>query len=296
MRGEHTVLLASLGIGKTTTCLNFIAANIMRKKYCLLITHEGRPLDIINKLRQRLAQATRQDFFDAIQGKNKIVLAKLESIENALNKYLCFIPHNKAGSLFVEDVVDLIRLKNDQLFAKHQVYYDLIVDDYPAKLLSRNMKGFKEFRHGVKYCYDQFQQLALEYNCHAISPVQTNREGLKQNRNREGQDFLGSAVMGESLGVAQDAGNIISLNRSLDDIRKNIMYFHIAKTRQGPSEITICCNTDFSRGITHDQSLGISLVNQNVMEPRKQALDRIVGESHEKVTPQASEYPRINRS
>ncbi len=36
MRGEHTVLLASLGLGKTTTCLNFIAANILRQKYCLM--------------------------------------------------------------------------------------------------------------------------------------------------------------------------------------------------------------------------------------------------------------------
>ncbi len=251
MRGEHTVLLAGLGCGKTTTIINIIIANIKRGKDCLFITHEGRPEDIVNKIRQRLIGKTREEIHEALKTNNRIVLESLKVAEGLLQQYLCYVPWNKAGSLFIEDVVDIVRIKNEQLLAKKGKYYDILADDYPQKLLSREMKNFKEFRHGAKHVYDTIQQLSIEFDCHAISPVQANREGLKQNNNRKDDDFLDATVIGESLGIAQDASNIISANRSVEDRRKNIMHLHIAKTRQGPTDITFTFNTDFSRGITH---------------------------------------------
>jgi len=280
MRGEHTVLLAGLGCGKTTTVINILIANIKRGKDCLLITHEGRSIDIVNKIRQRMIGKTREEIYEALRTGNKVILESIKISEELLQKYLCYIPWNKAGQLFIEDVVDIVRIKNEQLFAKKGKYYDILADDYPQKLLSKEMKNFKEFRHGAKHVYDTIQQLSLEFDCHAISPVQANRKGLEQNNSRTDEDYLDATVIGESLGIAQDASSIISLNRSVDDRRRNIMHFHIAKTRQGPTDATITVNTDFSRGITHSEELGYVIKGRETSLP-KQRLEAILGVKNE---------------
>ncbi len=281
IRGEHTVLLAPLNIGKTTTLLNFVVHNIKRGKHCLLFTHEGRPQDIVNKVRQRMLEKTREEIFKGISENNPFLLESMDLIEKKLEKYLCFIPFNKAGSLFVENVVDMVHTKMEELKSKEGRYFDLIGDDYPGKLLSKNMGGFKEFRHSAKYCYDQFQQLALEYNCHAISPVQSNRTGLQQNAHRKDDDFLDAGVINESLGIAQDASNIISLNRSLEDRKRGIMHFHVVKTRQGPTDVTFTTTADFSRGITHDQKLGFEVKRNDNNHLQKERVEQILGVKHE---------------
>ena len=277
MRGEHTVLLAPLNIGKTTTLINFMVHNIKRKKDCILITHEGRPEDIINRIRQRMVMKTREEIYEALKTRDANVIKALAITEEVLQKHLCFIPHHKSGSLFIEQVVDIIRIKNEQLFAKKGKFYDMLGDDYPCKLLSQNMKGFKEFRHSTKYVYEQLQNVALEFDMHAISPVQSNRIGLQQNAHRKGdEEMLGAEFMNESIGIAQDASNIISINRSVEDRAKNIMHLHIAKTRQGPTDRTFTFTTDFSRGITHDESLGyVSKGQENHLQ--KERVDQILG-------------------
>ncbi len=280
IRGEHTVLLAPLNIGKTTTLLNFIVHNIKRGKHCLLLTHEGRPQDIVNKVRQRMLAKTREEIFEGLRTNNRIITESMDIIEKKLQKYFCYIPYNKAGSLLVENVVDVIHSKMEQLKSTEGKYYDLICDDYPGKLLSKSVGGFKEFRHSAKYCYDQFQQLALEYNAHAISPVQSNREGLKQNANRKDDDFLDAGVINESLGIAQDASNIISLNRSLDDRKRHIMHYHVVKTRQGPTDITFTTNTNFSKGITHDEELGYQVKSNDNNHLQKERVEQILGVKH----------------
>ena len=255
-RGEHTVLIAPSNSGKTTVCINFVYHNIMQNKYCLFLTHEMTANTIVNRIRQRMLYKTYPDYLQMIANSQELEKELLLKCESRLIKYLTYIPYNKAGGIYVEDIVDIIKQKNIELFNKEGKYYDLIVDDYPGKLVSQTMKNYKEIRHSLRFVYEQFHQMALEFNCHAVSPVQTNRDGYKRNKNREkNDDFLGGEDIGEAFAIVQDADNAITINRSVEDQNSEVMTFFIDKTRSSSSRNALEVKTDFSRCISHDQRL-----------------------------------------
>lgn len=270
--GAHTVLIAPSNTGKTTVCLNFLYHNTMAKKHCLFITHEMTPALVVSKLRQRFLYKTTEEcdeFYSNPSPENQEIIDK---IENRLKEYLTYIPYNKAGGMYVEDVVDLIRQKNIELYNKIGKYYDLIIDDYPMKLESKNFGNAKEIRFSLKYIYEQFHQLALEFNCHAISPAQANRTGSRANREREDEsNFLGMEDIGECFGIAQDADNAITLNRSDLDNDNELLTFYNAKNRNTKKGNFLTVKTDYTRIVTHDKRLQDAFQQQKV----KSALNRI---------------------
>lgn len=272
--GDHTILLAPSNTGKTTVCINFLYHNVMAKKHCLFLTHEMAPATVVAKLRQRFLYKTREECKEFFENQSEENKALLELIENRLKEYLTYIPYNKAGGMYIEDVVDLIRQKNIELFNKQGKYYDLMVDDYPMKLESKTMKNYNEKRHSLKFIYEQFHQLALEFNCHAISPVQTNRSGSRANRERDGEDnWLGNEDIGEAFGVIQDADNVITLNRSDKDREKEILTFVNTKSRSVETGTHLTVKTDYTRIITHDKKLQEAF--------QKQKVNRIMNQVHE---------------
>lgn len=283
-RGEHTVLLAPLGSGKTTSCINFLYHNVLKKKHCLFLTHEEPELVIKCKIRQRFLMKNQNWLLNIIESRSPLDMQILETSNKMIQQYLTYYSYNKAGGLFVENIIDIIRMENEKLFAKIGKYYDLVIDDYPGKLSSKVMNNFKEYRHSTKYCYDSMQQLALEYNYHAISPVQCNRAGVKQNKNRDDDEYLSAADMAESLGIAQDASNIIAINRSSKDERKNRMFFNIIKSRGSSTDDVIMTFTDFSQCITHDPSLGGQVVPKAQDRQSVDVLAKIRGDNNGKST------------
>lgn len=256
-RGEHTLLIAPSGTGKTTVCINFLYHNIFHNKHCLFLTHEMTSHAIAEKIRQRMLYKTYAEFIEMVRDKSEETKFLLEKVENKLKKYLTYIPYNKAGGMYVEDVVDIIRQKNIELFNKEGKYYDLIVDDYPGKLISSNMKQYKEIRHSIRYVYEQFHQLALEFNSHAISPVQTNRDAYKKNKNRSSKEgeLLGAEDISEAFSIITDASNAITVNRSEEAQDKELLTFYVDKTRSSVSRKSLLVKTDYTRAITHDQRL-----------------------------------------
>lgn len=278
-RGEHTLILAATNVGKTTVCINILAHNIMKKKHCLLLTHEGLDIDVANKLRRRMLMKSIPEVLEMIDSKDPVALEKIESVDKRIMEYLTYLQAAKSGGLFIEDVVNTIRIENEKLFAKKGHYYDLVIDDYPGKLFSR-LVNHKDFRHGVKYCYDQMQQVALEYKFHAISPVQSNRDGAKKNKYREADEYLSEAEIAEAYGIAQDASNLLGVNRSVKDGFKNRMFINIIKTRQGPTNDVIQCNTDFPRMISHDECLGAALQPRAGERPQVDVVQKVLGDKY----------------
>ncbi len=259
LRSTHTVLLSPLNVGKTTAALNFAVHNLFRGKDVLLLTHEDLDLNIATKIRYRMLKMTRSEVHDAIVKEDKGFEKALMGVNKILEDHLVYI--GRTRSFYVEDVVNEIRVQAEQLYTKKQKYFDLVIDDYPGKLSSHKMTNLKDIRHGVKYCYNEFERLAQEYKWHQISPVQTNREGYNRNKYREVADeMLDAGDISESLGVAQDASNIISLNRSDKDAAMNRMYFKIVKTRGAPANSVIQTNTCFKIGLTHDQAIGHTII------------------------------------
>lgn len=250
LRGDHTVLLAASNRGKTACLLTIIRHNLFRRKSVLLVTHEGRPLDIKNRLIQCIRGMTRQQMMDSLTTEEG--QAAFSMTAAILSRLLVYLPMSKPG-LTVEDVEIAIRREQDRRIAETGSGFDLIVDDYPAKLTTAiASKGNTPPRLSQEYIYNFFTQIALEFNCHVVDAIQTNREGSKVNRGK-GADkrLLGMEDVAETWGAMTTATNVIALNRSEQDEQNHVMTFHIAKSRGNEAGWSIVSKTNFATGTTH---------------------------------------------
>jgi hypothetical protein len=256
LSGDSTVLLAPTNIGKTTTMINVAIANVLQGKHVLLLTHEGRPEDIQDKIWCNLLGCTRAQLFNHWQQNPKEWYLRMA----ALKRFFTYIPMNDAG-MNVEKVESAIRRRQENRMHQRggSRGYDLVLDDYPAKLGTiQGSQGNLQYRHVLDIVYNRFVQLALEYNYHSVVAFQTNRNGSAINRNihTEEKRLLTMEDAAEAWGPMTTATNVISINRDerLMALRKII--FSICKSRSSEVGWAVACNTDFARAITHRDSLG----------------------------------------
>lgn len=261
--GDTTVLLAPSNVGKTTTLLNVIRANIKRGKRVLFLTHEGRPEDIRNKLWCLMLSVVEKEenqsrfitMPDLLKNwTNPAFQKEMEMMAKFISKYLTYIPMNKAG-LTVEDVATVVQRKQEESLAKFGVGYSLLVDDYPAKLLTEQSGGNWARRHIDALTYNYFVQMALQHKMHSLVVVQTNREGSKVNKGVGSDRLLEMEDVAESWDVMTQATSVISLNRTPDDKNQHRMKFHICKSRSSEVGITVVSRSRFSSYITHHDNL-----------------------------------------
>lgn len=256
--GDTTVIMAPLNTGKTTTCINFIKPNIFEQKHVLFLTHEGSPTDIKKKIWLSMLDVDESTYFGMMRTAEGQL--RLNQIAAYLNKYLTYIPLNKAG-MAVEDVVAVIRRKQEELMAKNKgVGYSLLVDDYPALLTCGQAKGGQlAKRHIDDIVYGNFIQLGLEYKFHVVAAIQVNREGAKINKNMSGdinKPFLTTENVAESFSVMMRATNVITLNRDQEDKARDRMIMYLDKSRSSETGFAVVCNTNFGHAITHSNDLG----------------------------------------
>lgn len=253
--GDMSIMLAPSNVGKTTSCITTIVANIKRGKKVLFITHEGRKEDIKQKIRQCYFGKTYAEIL--AMASTPSGAARLKGIGEMINQHLTYIHFAKAG-LTVEEVAAVIRNKNEQLKLKnHGFGYDLLVDDYPAKLTTEQAKGGNMSKRNIDdIVYNYFVQLANECQFHALCPIQTNREGSKVNKGITEERLLVSEDVLESWGPITAATNVWTGNRSLRDKHAGRIIYFIDKSRSSETGFAVVCKTDFARAITHSNELG----------------------------------------
>jgi KaiC/GvpD/RAD55 family RecA-like ATPase len=253
-RKDTTVLLAPTNVGKTTCMISTIRANLLAGKSVLFITHEGRPADIKQKIWMSLMEATKGELNMALGSSEG--RARFAAMTEVLKERLVYVPHNKPG-MTVEDVEIIIRKKNDERIAKYGKGFDLVVDDYPAKLTSVRAGGGKMPKRTVdEVVYDYFVQLALELDHHSLLAIQTNRTGSKVNKRQEGSNrLIDLEDVSESWPVMTMATNVISLNRDIDCIRSNKLILYIIKSRSSETGLAVLTQTDYARALTHSSKL-----------------------------------------
>jgi hypothetical protein len=263
--GDTTIIMAPVNTGKTTTAINFIKPNIARQKHILFLTHEGRPADIKKKIWCAMLNTSEAGLFELQRSPEG--LAYINKWAAYLDKYLTYIPMNRAGQC-VEDVVGAIRRKQDELMAKNNgIGYSMLVDDYPALLSCNAAKaGQLAKRHIDDIVYGNFVQLGLEYKMHIVAAIQVNREGSKINKNAGGDSYKPLLTMenvAESFGVMMQATNVITLNRDPEDKSRNRMTFYLDKSRSSETGYAVVCNTNFGHAITHSDELGAAYYRGN---------------------------------
>ncbi len=254
-RGDSTVIMAPVNIGKTTTLINIAVANIRRGYNVLVMTHEGRPEDIRLKMLACILKTPIEILIDLY--KNEAGIKMLEDAVNLLEKHLLYIPYNKAG-MTIEEVVPIIRTAQEERKIHTGKGFDLLISDYPAKLTTElAKKGTLQRRNVDEVIYENYVQLALEYGFHSLTAIQTNRAGSTINKraNNENQVLQVESVS-ESFNPIMGATNVITLNRSPFAEANNIITFGVAKSRGSQGRSAVIAGSNFGCAVSHSEELG----------------------------------------
>jgi len=254
-RKTMTVLVGAANSGKTSCIISILRHAVADQKKVLFLTHEQSEAPIKDKIYKACFNMSADQMSIALR--DETLSKKLRVKAQIINKYLKYRHYNEIGKMYVEDVLDLIQALNEKEIALTGRGFDLVIDDYPAKLMSRNFGGKgTERRHLLGYVYSQFSMLADSMNCHVIAPVQTNRASYKQMK--DGGNFLDMDSISESFEVAQIADNVITINRSDDNKRRNEVYLNIAKNRRGETGNWYYSKTDLSRSLMYGPGQGLA--------------------------------------
>lgn len=256
--GNHTVLLAPANVGKTTCLVTVAVANIMQGKSVLFIIHEGTEQELKDKFMSSLTGMNSPELDRAYQDPNQ--LERMHAYEEVLRRFLVLVPAFKPG-LTVEEVAVMVERYQDQRRISTGKGFDLLVDDYPAKLTTETARGgHMQTRHVQEVVYNYFTQMGLYHDLHVLTVIQTNRDGSKVNRRMGTHSYetrlLHMEDVMETWGVMTTAATVITLNRSYEDEAANRIVFFIAKSRQGETGWAIVANTDYDRCRTHGDDMG----------------------------------------
>lgn len=246
-RKETCAFMAPSNVGKTTAMITIARHAVMQGYDVLFLVHEGDPEEIRIRLLCSFMGITQATIYEWVKDKEKKKFVNAAAA--ILKAKLTFVPYIKTGSMYIEDVLNLIRKLNDEKKQqKGGQGFDLIIDDYPKKLKSKARAGSREsmYRTELAEIYDEFNHLATELNVHCFTAIQTNRTGLKQNNNQLQNDrLLGMEEIDEAYGVAQNMANIITLNRGPEDRQRNIMRMNVTKSRNNKTDISVHTRTNF---------------------------------------------------
>lgn len=254
--GDTTILLAPTNVGKTTAMITIAIHNIQRGKHVLFMFHEGRPEDIEEKIWCCMLDCSKAELGERIHYLYSQKPELYVRITKGLSERLVLLPIFGAG-VAVEEVDALVERKMQEHFSKTGRRFDLIVDDYPAKLTSNALKsGVFQKRNFDQYVYQHFVAMALKHDLHVLTAIQTNRTGSKINKGQGDDRLVMMEDVNESFGPMQDVSNVISLNRSpLAEARQRLTYL-LCKSRTGETNWAVVCNTNYGHAIVHSDKLG----------------------------------------
>ena len=252
-KGETTAILAASNSGKTSLMFTVARHAVMQGKKVLLVTHEDSPKKLRKKFLSAFMAVNRNDLNSVgVHQDKKLVRLHLELVSKFLEDHFVYLPYNRVGQMYVEDVCTEIRRRHEDMKLRTGKGFDIVLDDYPQKLKLRKRGGDDQKRTELAEVYDYFNQLQIELDVHAFLAIQTNREGLKQNMGKlEAKENLGMDVVGESYGIAQNMGNIITLNRGPEDKKLHTVRLSVAKSRNDLTEVTVNTRTNYGCSLTH---------------------------------------------
>lgn len=255
--GDHRFLLGDFTVTHNSSCLITVARhNIFKKHSVLYITHEDHPDNIKDKLYRSMLLVSSEERMKMAGDAEGV--KKLLATEKVLRHHFTYLPMNRPG-LTVEEVYAAVQIANDKRKAETGQGYDLIIDDYPAKLTTdRASKGNLQKRHIDEIIYGSyFTGMALELDAHVMTAIQTNREGAKTNKHRGtgGRRLLSMEDVQESYGAMQTASNVISLNRDDQAEQNNRLTYHLCKTRSNNGNWSVVTKTRYDLCLLHGMDL-----------------------------------------
>lgn len=272
-RGDTTIIMSSLNAGKSTFLSTVALHNVLAGKDVFYMSHEGRPDDIRLKFLSGLLGCLVPDIFEL--GRTADGIKRLDNATKLLDQHLMYVPYNKAG-MTVEDVVPVIRANQEEWMANHDGKgFDLLVSDYPALLSSElAKKGTLQKRSIDEVVYDNYVQLALEYEFHSLLAIQTNREGGRVNKRIDGENrILQTEDVQESYAPMQRATNVITINRGPSAEAMDLISYGLVKCRNNKKGLVVIAKSNFAHSVSHSETLGgMGYVGTRCIEDKFEAL------------------------
>lgn len=256
MRGDQTVLLAPTNVGKTTTMTTIGAHNVWHCKDTLFIAHEGTERDLVMKMWCSMLNVNAAQVLEMY--KTEDGRRVMDHALKFMTRYYRFV-HMPRPGLTVEEVGSAIRRLNDERIAQFGKGFDLVINDYPSKLVSEGLRhGQFQKRNMDDFVYNYFVQLALDLNFHSLVAIQANRTGAKINRGHKGMEerLLVPEDVNEAYGPMQTATNVITINRPPWYETNGYVCFYVGKSRSNEKGWAVMCKSNYKNCITHSNGLG----------------------------------------
>ncbi len=142
---------------------------------------------------------------------------------------------------FIENVLDEVRA------TKEQWDFDLFLCDYGQCLKTKNNIDAKHDRQ--EFIYEELGQVCMELGVVGAGGAQVNRLGNQIAK--KGSDFLRMTDAADSFGICRKANNVITMNRSEDDVLNNRIVYLLDKVRNGRCPVAVQAVTDYGMCTTH---------------------------------------------
>lgn len=127
--------------------------------------------------------------------------------------------------------------------------FDLFLCDYGQCLTSSDFKKLDSVRHLQEHVYHLLKQLCLELKIPGAGGAQVNREGNKMNS--KGLDWLRMTDVAEAFGIAKKSSNVITINRSTQDVQNNRVVYLLDKSRNGRCPVAVEVESNYAMAITY---------------------------------------------
>lgn len=277
LRGKSTLIESGTNRGKSRCLSTVVKSNLFREVRgqlapadVLWITHEDPDVDLSMNLWCSTLRVTPGEllrFHLTPEG-----AAAMDELALYFKRHVELVMLPPTG-LTVEKVVAVVRKKQEEWKRKHGKGFDLLVDDYPAKLTTDRFRS-SDKRDVIAHVYQQFIGLALEYRFHSLLAVQSNRAGHVVGKGgggpKEKPRWMDERDIAETFDPARDVANFISLNRTaaLEAIKATVYY--VCKAKESAAiGWAIACRGDYGMSLTHAPDMAATCFQADWMEADK---------------------------
>lgn len=239
--GTFTVWLGASNAGKSMLGPRLAKQAADQKKRTFVTIHEDEEIPTKIRYLACFADLPINKLMYGSHGLNDEEKKRLSDADALLKEYvvLRFMYTTEAT---VENVMDVARA------LMREWKFHLFICDYGQCLSSRQQRGV-EMRHLHEHVYHMLKQLCLELKIAGTGGAQVNRHGMAMNR--AGSDWLRCTDVSEAYGIIKKATNIITINRSNQDVLDNRVVFLLDKARNGKCPIAVDCVSNFSNAIVY---------------------------------------------